>query len=85
LGLAGCGKLAPGYQADFIGVDFDQPHFVPCFSVLSHLVYCARGADVKWVMIKGRFLLEKGELAGLDEEKIAWEVTKRARGIAQRV
>ncbi|MCL1916884.1 MAG: amidohydrolase [Peptococcaceae bacterium] len=85
LGLEGCGKLAPGYHADLIALDFDQPHFVPCFSVVSHLVYCARGADVKLVMTKGRILMEKGELTGLDEEKISWEAAERAKGIAQRL
>jgi 5-methylthioadenosine/S-adenosylhomocysteine deaminase len=85
LGLEGCGKLMPGFKADLIALDFDQPHLVPCFSAVSHLVNCARGADVRFVMTNGRILLEKGELTGLDEEKIRFETEKRAMDIAQRV
>ncbi len=82
LGLDDVGKLAPGYKADLISVDFDQPHFYPRFSIPSHLVYCARGGDVRMVMVDGRILMEEGKLLTLDEQRICAEVEMRAKRIA---
>lgn len=85
LGLARCGKLVPGYLADLIALDFAQPHLVPCFSQVSHLVYCTRGADVRFVMTNGRILMEKNQLICLDEERISYEAAQRAHAIARRL
>lgn len=85
LGLDDVGRLAPGYKADLISVDFDQPHFYPRFSIPSHLVYCARGGDVSMVMVDGRILMEEGKLLTLDEQRICAEVEKRAKRIAGEV
>lgn len=85
LGLTRCGRLEQGCLADLIAVDFAQPHLIPCFSETSHLVYCARGSDVRFVMANGQILFEKGEMTGLDEEKICYEAGERARVIAGRV
>jgi len=85
LGLDDVGKLAPGYKADLISVDFDQPHFYPRFSIPSHLVYCARGGDVSMVMVDGRILMQDGKLLTLDEQRICAEVEMRAKRIAGEV
>lgn len=84
-GMKDIGKLVPGYKADLISIDFDQPHFYPRFSVPSHLVYCARGGDVRTVMVDGEILMEERRLLTLDEKKICWEVEKRAKRIAAEV
>lgn len=85
LSLEDVGRLAPGYKADLISVDFDQPHFYPRFSIPSHLVYCARGGDVSMVMVDGRILMEEGKLLTLDERRICAEVEMRAKRIAGEV
>ena len=41
LGLEDVGMLAPGFKADIITIDMDQPHFYPRFSIPAHLVYVA--------------------------------------------
>lgn len=84
-GINKIGKLVPGYKADLISIDFDQPHFYPRFSVPSHLVYCASGSDVRTVMVDGRILMEDRKLLTLDEKRICQEVEKRAKGIAGEV
>lgn len=76
------GKLAPGYKADIITIDFDQPHYYPRFSIPSHLVYCGRGADVRTVMIDGQIVMAERKLLTLDERQICAEVEKRAKKIA---
>ncbi|AFV03169.1 MULTISPECIES: amidohydrolase [Dehalobacter] len=84
-GLKDLGKLQPGYKADIISIDFDQPHFYPRFSIPSHLVYCARGGDVRTAIVDGKILMEDGRLLTLDEQKICREAEKRARRIASEV
>ena len=51
------GSLDIGKEADIVMINFNQPHLKPCFEVASHLVYAARGADVKRVLVSGRVLL----------------------------
>lgn len=84
-GIKEIGRLAPGYKADLISIDFEQPHFYPRFSIPSHLVYCATGRDVKTVMVDGRFLMEDRRLLTLDGKKVWLEVEKRAKRIAAKV
>jgi 5-methylthioadenosine/S-adenosylhomocysteine deaminase len=84
-GLEKIGRLAPGYKADLISIDFDQPHFYPRFSIPSHLVYCARGGDIRTVMVDGKLLMEDRRLLTLDEKRICLEVEKRAKKIASEV
>ncbi len=47
------GSLAPGMAADLIVVDLSRPHAAPLFSYESHLVYSARGLDVKTTIVGG--------------------------------
>jgi 5-methylthioadenosine/S-adenosylhomocysteine deaminase len=51
------GALTIGKAADLIVVDVNQPHLTPLFDPYSHLVYAARAADVRYVMVGGRWLL----------------------------
>ncbi len=73
------GTLGPGKLADVIVVDFDQPHLTPLFRPVSHLVYAARGADVRHSIIHGRLVMEDRKLLTLDVH----EVMERARNIAR--
>jgi 5-methylthioadenosine/S-adenosylhomocysteine deaminase len=76
LGLgAEIGTLEVGKRADIILIDLDRPHFTPRHfdhdaNILSHLVYCATGADVSTVMVDGRVLLRDGALPALDAAAI---------------
>jgi len=84
-GIDNIGKLAPGYKADLISIDFNQPHFYPRFSIASHLVYAAKGTDVRTVMVNGKILMEERQLLTLDEKTICLETEKRAKRIAAEV
>jgi len=53
------GSLDIGKQADIVIINFNQPHLKPCHSVVSNLVYAARGGDVELVFISGRVLYQK--------------------------
>jgi len=69
-----CGKIAPGYDADLVLVDFDRPHLTPCHSVISGLVYSARGSDVVMTMVRGKTLYKDGEFLTIDWEKTKYEL-----------
>lgn len=51
------GSIDIGKEADIVMLNFDQPHLQPCFDPISHLVYAARGADVKKTLVAGKVLL----------------------------
>jgi 5-methylthioadenosine/S-adenosylhomocysteine deaminase len=82
LGLGGkVGELAPGRWADVIVLDFRKPHLTPLFEPESHLVYAARGADVRHSVIHGRLVMENRKLLTLDVN----EVMDHARTFARTV
>ncbi len=83
LGLHDVGVLAPGYKADLISINFDQPHFYPRFSIPAHLVYVAHAGDVRTVMVDGKILMQERQLMTIDIKRVCREVEKRAKGIAQ--
>jgi len=73
------GSLEAGKKADLIVVDTQQPHLVPMYNPVSHLVYAARGSDVVASVINGRVVMENRRLLSLDVERILADM----RGIAQ--
>lgn len=83
LGLAGSvGELAQGRQADLILVRTDSPRLTPVHDPLAAAVYAAHGDDVELTMVAGRILYERGRFMTLDEERIRWEVKRRAARLA---
>ena len=69
-----CGMLKPGMDADLIMIDASRPGLMPCHSLVSAVVYSARGSDVCLNMVRGRILYENGEFTTIDIEKTASEV-----------
>ncbi len=76
------GTLSPGKQADLIVVDLNQAHLTPLYDPFSHLVYAARSADVRHVMVAGRWLLQDQRLLTLDWPDIASRARDYARDLA---
>jgi 5-methylthioadenosine/S-adenosylhomocysteine deaminase len=82
LGLEDVGRLAPGFKADLITIDLDQPHFYPRFSVPAHLVYAAHAGDVRTVMVDGKLIMEERKILTMDVSKVCKEVEARAKRIS---
>ncbi|MDP4125666.1 MAG: amidohydrolase [Bacillota bacterium] len=82
LGLDDVGMLAPGFKADLITIDMDQPHFYPRFSIPAHLVYVAHAGDVRTVMVDGKFLMEERKVLTMDVHKVCQEAESRAKRIS---
>lgn len=70
LGFDKAGMIAPGYAADLIIVDTAAPHFQPLHDVMAALIWCTQPADVRDVMVAGRWLLRDRRLLTLDEATI---------------
>jgi len=79
------GSLETGKKADLIVLDLNQPHLTPMYHPVSHLVYCARGADVKHSFINGRPVMRDRCLLTLDEEAILGRMRSLAAGIQARM
>jgi 5-methylthioadenosine/S-adenosylhomocysteine deaminase len=75
------GILSPGMAADLIVVDFRKPNLTPSYSPVSHLVYCAGGADVRHSIIDGRLVMKDRTLLTLDLEEILGHVREFAKKI----
>jgi 5-methylthioadenosine/S-adenosylhomocysteine deaminase len=64
------GSLEPGKKADFIAVDFDQPHLLPDGRFVPKLVYSTHGSDVKHVVIDGQVVMEHQRISTLSEADV---------------
>ncbi len=76
------GTLTPGKAADLICLDLQQPHLTPLYDPFSHLVYAAGAADVRHVMVNGRFLMRHRRLLTLDWPELAARVRSEAQELA---
>ena len=63
------GSLEPGKKADLIVLDMNQPHLTPLYTIPSHMVYAARGADVVHSVINGNIVMQNRELKHLTKKR----------------
>jgi 5-methylthioadenosine/S-adenosylhomocysteine deaminase len=75
------GSIEVGKQADIIIIDRHQPHLAPLYHPESHIVYAARGADVRDVLVSGEILVRDFAPARLDIQKIMDEAEEIARRV----
>jgi 5-methylthioadenosine/S-adenosylhomocysteine deaminase len=75
------GSLEPGKRADMILVDVSGARQTPMYDPVSHLVYVARGDDVRTTMVNGRVLMRDRKVLTLNEA----EVLRDARDWAGKV
>ncbi|MPY90349.1 MAG: amidohydrolase family protein [Luteitalea sp.] len=75
------GSLEPGKRADLIAVSTASARATPLYDPVSHLVYAAKGTDVRLTIVDGRVLMRDGEVVTLDEA----QVLSAARRMAQKV
>ncbi len=64
------GSLEVGKKADVIVIDTHKPHLTPMYNPISHLVYAARGNDVRHSVINGQPVMEDRKLLTLDLAEI---------------
>ena len=79
------GMLKVGKKADLILLDIKKPHLTPCFDVRSHLVYSAKGSDVRTTIVNGKILMDNYRVLVLDEQKVVEEAQKASEELVARV
>ena len=75
------GSLEAGRRADIVVVDVSGARTTPMYDPVSHLVYAAKGADVRHVVVEGRVVMRDRKVLTLDERA----VVARAAELAARV
>jgi cytosine/adenosine deaminase-related metal-dependent hydrolase len=70
LGLPRIGTLAPGQQADIAIFDLDQPRHFGMHDPLIAPVTCAGSAQLRYLTVGGRIVVENGAIPGLDIQKL---------------
>lgn len=78
------GILKEGMRADIVLVDMDKPHLYPQHDLVSNLVYAANGGDVSYTIIDGKVLVDRGQLTGIDEERVFFEVDNSLKRLFNR-
>jgi 5-methylthioadenosine/S-adenosylhomocysteine deaminase len=79
------GSLEVGKKADVIAIDLNQPHLTPLYDPVSHLVYAAKGSDVRHVWVDGVQVVANGRILTVDVEELAREINRLAEGIRKSV
>jgi 5-methylthioadenosine/S-adenosylhomocysteine deaminase len=80
------GTIEEGKRADLTLVDLRGAHSQPSGDdVVAQLVHSGNAADVRHVLIDGKFVLRDRELVTLDEARVTAAAHRHAAAIAQRV
>ncbi len=75
------GKIAKGYLADLILVDYLPPTQLKEQNLLGHLVFGLANSVVDTTISNGKILMRDKKLVGIDEE----EITQRARELSSKL
>jgi len=70
------GSLEAGKRAVLVVVGLDEPRLHPLYDVVSHLVYVAKGADVRHVVVEGRMVMRDRRVLTLDEKAVTAEADR---------
>ena len=73
------GSLACGKKADIIIINPDTPTPVIPSSVISYFTMTFQGKDVESVLVDGEIVVEKGEMATVNEEKVSEACKEQAK------
>ena len=60
LGYEDVGSIVPGFQADLVLVDMENPCYHPMTNLIHHIVYAGNSRDVEMTMVAGNVVWEKG-------------------------
>ncbi|MCS7112601.1 MAG: amidohydrolase [Candidatus Bathyarchaeota archaeon] len=79
------GAIKPGYYADIAILDFRKPHLMPLYDEYSHIIYAARGSDVRYVLIDGKLVVDEGRITTVDVEWLLEEAVKARDSVLDRI
>jgi putative selenium metabolism protein SsnA len=79
------GKIEPGALADLVVLDYDPPTALTAGNLAWHWMFALSSANVESVMVGGRWVIKKGHLLGVDEEKVRAEARRQATRLWKRM
>jgi 5-methylthioadenosine/S-adenosylhomocysteine deaminase len=79
------GSLEPGKRADLIVVGRAEPRLHPLYDAVSHLVYAAKGADVRHVVVEGKVIMRDRRVLTLDAAAVLAEADRLRAAVARSV
>ena len=79
------GSIEPGKKADLIALSLNQPHLAPVYDPVSHIVYAARGSDVRFVWVDGQQIVKDGRVLPVDETEVMSEATRMGLEIRRKI
>jgi 5-methylthioadenosine/S-adenosylhomocysteine deaminase len=79
------GSLEPGKRADLITISTRGARQTPIYDPFSHLVYVARGDDVRTTIVNGRIVMRDRRVLTLNENAVLDEATTWAAKVRQAV
>lgn len=74
------GSIEVGKKADFVVVDYNKPHMVPCVDAVGTLVHTGLGSDVDTVIVDGEIVVQGGKVLTVDVDQLL----KDAQSVAKR-
>ena len=79
------GSIEPGKKADLIALNLNQPHLTPMYDPVSHIVYAARGSDVRFVWVDGIQIVKDGQVLTVDEAGVMSEAKRMGLAIRGKI
>lgn len=74
------GQIAPGCEADLALLELDTLAFTPLNDLKRQLVYCEDGSSVRYTIVAGRVVFERGAVTTVDEKALRSEARELAAG-----
>ena len=79
------GRISVGALADIAVINMQTINNVPCRDPVKNLVNAATRADVEYVMVDGKLVIDEKKLVVIDEEKLLKEVQDVTQAIWDRI
>ncbi|HCJ10836.1 MAG TPA: cytosine deaminase [Clostridiales bacterium] len=80
----GTGAVRPGWEADLVVWDLEQPNTAPVHNVLAAIIYSADARNVRDVLVSGRFLKRDFEVVAVDAAEALRQAEEAARAVVAR-
>lgn len=84
VGFERTGKLREGWTADVVGLDAKETRAIPLHDVYSHLIYVARGDDVRFTMVDGEVVVKDGAVVTVDRDAVHQQARELLPDLAER-
>ena len=82
---AAIGSVEPGKRADLITVSTSASRHTPLYEAISHLVYVARGDDVRTTIVHGKVLMKDRQVRTLNRASVIADAQKLSDSVRRAI